>query len=137
MHNAERVRRMPGVVPARPVDLVDAPLRLVDRVDPALGLDDHTRVVLIHGARPSLRRLARDRQRSVVDPVARVHLDRALVRRDVELDARVVAVERERRLLVAVVENPGVVEACAACPPSPSTLGSLSTGCDGDSPVPQ
>ena len=73
------------------VDLVAVPLGVVDAVDVVLHLDDHARVVVVDLVRvrravAALRALAREAQRAL-DPVARVQLDRVLVRRHGHLDA--------------------------------------------------
>ena len=77
---------MPEVRPVGPVHLVDAPLGVVDRVKVALLLEHDAAVVLVHDVRraAALRGLARDRVRGGVDAVARVDLQRGLVRGDVE-----------------------------------------------------
>ena len=80
---------MPEVRPVGAVDLVDVELGVVDRVEVALLLEHEAAVVLVHGrvrrrGVPALRRLARDRVTRVEDPVARVDLQRGLIRQDVE-----------------------------------------------------
>ena len=80
---------MPEVRPVGTVDLVDTELGVIDRVEVALLLKHQAAVVLIHRPIsrvpcPTLRHFARNWVRSVVDPVARVDLQRRLVCQDIQ-----------------------------------------------------